>query len=54
LVFFSKDQLVYLVLNRTNWFFGKINFLMLVAAYVRARFLLLWMALPKAGHNKQL
>ena len=50
--FFSKQKKVYLILDRTNWWFGrkKINILLLSVAYEGLSIPLLWDLLDKAGN----
>lgn len=50
--FFLKGQKVYLILDRTNWYWGKkkINILLLSVAYEGLAIPLLWEMLPKAGN----
>jgi hypothetical protein len=52
-LFFSTDKPVYLILDRTNWFWGKskINFLVLAVAYEGIAIPLFWAVLPKAGSS---
>lgn len=50
--FFKKDQKVYLIVDRTNWYWGKskINVLMLSVAYEGLSIPLMWQMLNKAGN----
>jgi Transposase DDE domain len=50
--FFKKDQKIYLIIDRTNWYWGKkkINILMLSAAYEGIAIPLVWQMLNKAGN----
>lgn len=51
-LFFSKEQKVYLTIDRTNWFWGKgkINILMIAIAYEGIAIPVCWKLLPKAGN----
>lgn len=51
-LFFSEQPHVYVILDRTNWFWGKakINILMLGAAYEGVAIPLCWQTLNKAGN----
>jgi hypothetical protein len=50
--FFNPEQKVYLIVDRTNWYWGKqkINILMLSAAYEGLAIPLMWTMLDKAGN----
>lgn len=50
-LFFSPDQKLYVLIDRTNWFWGKspINLFMLSIAYEGISIPILWICLPKAG-----
>lgn len=50
--FFKKDQEVYLIIDRTNWYWGKqkINVMMLSVAYEGLAIPLMWELLNKAGN----
>ena len=49
--FFKKDQKIYLVVDRTNWYWGKqkINIMMLSVVYEGLAIPLLWDLLDKGG-----
>lgn len=49
--FFAKDQKVYLIVDRTNWYWGKqkINIMMLSVAYEGLAIPLMWQMLDKGG-----
>lgn len=53
-LFFSEDQPIYLVVDRTNWYWGKqkINIFMLSVAYEGIAIPLFWKLLDKAGNTK--
>jgi hypothetical protein len=52
-LFFNNDQKIYLIMDRTNWFWGKkkINVFMLAVAYEGLAIPLYWTLLPKAGNS---
>jgi len=52
-LFFREDQKFYLLMDRTNWYWGKkkINIFMLSIAYEGLAIPLFWKMLPKAGNS---
>jgi Transposase DDE domain len=52
-LFFKKGEKVYVVIDRTNWFFGKkkINIFMLAVAYEGLAIPLFWCLLDKSGNS---